>query len=251
MQDVEELPPEDARSSAIRNSLYFIPFQWRAEALTRTLRVKARNCIQPSDIIATIAPVDPTDSTRILIIHRCILRCGEYERHIVCIPTSVSTSSLPQPDCVSLNEAAFISTVNSRGDRIVYVDKILMKEKHGGERVHPTASKIPVTRTLENGEKYVIYRCSLFVDAFLATTMYVQAKYEGVYVQPLTVSAERKVDSASARVVSLVPPGVDLTPIIKQFYDDCLETLKTATYVTDANGEKRRLIMDVVNISWM
>jgi len=236
------------RRTRIRRSFHFISFNWRADRLIRTLPVRMRDCLQPGDIIATLRRVGEADAGRILLVHRFMLRRGEHGRHLLCIPGNVSNSHLPRGDQPALDISNVIAPINTRGDRIVYVDSVHLKEKHSGERESTKARPVPLLGTLGNGEKYVIYRCSLFVDAFNTSSMYVSAKYEGVYIQPLTVSADCKVDSASARVISLVPPGVDLAPVIRRFVKDFTDTLRRAMYVYDANGEKRRVIVDVVNI---
>jgi len=141
----------------------------------------------------------------------------------------------------------YLEPISSNGARFSYVRKVELSQMHQGPRGPDKAPAVPLLGKLKNNDRYVIYRCTLFIDAF-SSSSFTAANYHGVYLQPLTVPTRSRTDSASARPLTLVPPGVSMREVLDIILTDLMAFYTTGCSVVDSTGRERTLFVDIVNL---
>jgi len=235
------------RSEAIRDSLQYSSFNWPASTPDDFVRDADIHLKQPGDIIAILRPTDDDDLSRILLVHRFIKWRGERDRFVLYVP---ATAHLPGSDATALTDELLDEIVRplcSRKNRILNVTKVELIEKRPTGRGPSKFEKIPVTGKLASQENYAIYRCSLFIDGF-SSSIFTSAHYHGIYLQPLSIPSESRVDPASSRVLTLVPPGVKVGKVVKHIVSDLMTSYRVGRRTTDSSGAPLTIFIDLVNL---
>ena len=71
---------------------------------------------------------------------------------------------------------------------------------------------------------------------------------EGLYIQPLGVSPSARNNTCSNRVISVVPPYTDCTPVFQRFIADIQEAMTQGNSVVSPDGVCRRIFLDPVAV---
>ena len=67
-------------------------------------------------------------------------------------------------------------------------------------------------------------------------------------MQPLSLATDLRKDSSSARVLSVIPSGFLVSCVLRRLASDVVQGMTCGRAVVDANGQTRRLFLDVVGI---
>jgi len=161
----------DLRSDQIRNALEFSVFQWPTRDPMESLPEMERCNKQPGDIVAVLRPTEGQSQARILLFHRFITWSGERERFILYIPGDRLIQNVPPGSLENIQFENYIAPTCSTAARFSYIKKVELIEAHEGSRGPEKVKPVPLLGTLKNDEKYVIYRCTLFIDAFSSSSL--------------------------------------------------------------------------------
>lgn len=119
---------------------------------------------------------------------------------------------------------------------------------HVGTRGTSRSTAAPIFGKLENGESYVVYRCLLYSDGFILHKG-TQSTYEGLYMQPLCVTADGRRDSSSARTLATIPPGVAVSDVIRHHVVKCVvDGAVRGRRTLDGDGNVVWVFLDVVAV---
>ena len=105
----------------------------------------------------------------------------------------------------------------------------------------------PLSGSLANGERYVIYRCALYYDGFKKHISLTDSRaVAGIYMLPLNLSVKNKSLVSSVRIVSLVPPGIDPNVGVTMILDDIVVAATKGIMGQDPHGAAVRIFIDPV-----
>ncbi len=216
--------------------------------------------LKPGDILAMLRPSCPEDfshvseqtfscaipmltqfsTDRILLIHRFWTESDERSRHILYIPgeniLNNQGSSLRLCCSPPLSQSLQL---------YANVRAVSLCAMHPGKRGPERHSPVSSIGTLDNGEKYFIYRFLLYWDGF-EVSRGKSASAEGVYLTCLNLPAQARASSSAVRIVSVTPPGVKSDVVLERLKDDIIRGMTDGFVDIDANGEKRRIFLDLV-----
>lgn len=105
----------------------------------------------------------------------------------------------------------------------------------------------PRSGKLEDGSKYMTYPIMLYHDDFNpASLLFPQGSVGGCYFMPINFSNRSRSSVGSARVVSLTPPGMKTTEVLKYIVEDVVKGAVEGVACTDAHGNDVRVFLDTV-----
>jgi len=252
----EEVIEGDARTTVLKRVLSTLTYRWPMES-PLVIRTRRAPLVQPTDIVGIVRPPSEEDGDRLIMVFRYVKREGERAKFLFIIRGSTDLSGFEAgaksaegireySECIF--EQYKGSPPNEGFDsQKADIREIRIGRVHEGKRGPYKFEACRPLGTLENGEKYGVYRFSLYLDGFRAS-QFAASSYEGVYIQPVSVAAACRSDSATARVLTIIPPGMKKGPILRRIIDDIVEEMKTGVVIYDADGTKRRLFLDLVNI---
>jgi len=258
MENVRKVGSEgNVRSGEVRKCMSFLNFKWKnRESLV--IGPERRPLVQPTDFIVVLRPVRGVDGGRVVLVYRHITRVGERERYLFHIHAQVGVQDLYSEltPATSVRSIATVISPEKVDDPIelgtdahsLDILRVRMLKMHEGLRGTERYKAARVIGELEGGGgKYGIYRCSLYLDGFRAS-IFNSSSYEGVYLQPLSIPRECREDSASARIITVIPPGVERGLIIREIVDELVACAKVGKDAIDADGNRRKIFVDVVNV---
>lgn len=194
-----------------------------------------------------LRPLDIANDDRILLVFRFLCGLHERPRFMHYVSGQTILPSISGDVIEAKNTIAICSTMalpNLLRIDVRSLERFLSSPSSPPAPVSPTA---PTLGVLSTGERYAIYRFFLYVDGF---QMHVgnRAGAEGIYIQPISISATARNDSSSARVLAIVPAGVDIGLLLNHLVDDIVEGMTSGRLIIDAEGKKRRVFLDLVGI---
>jgi len=254
-RDKEEVC-EDARAVEIRRALSMLAYKWPTKYPLVVGDVHPP-FVQPTDIVAVVRPVVVGHPDRVVIVCRYARREGERSRFLFVIRgctdlTTFGTSQKKAEKVRGLADIIFDQYVDyepSEGfdARKADIRGIKMRKEHGGPRGPEKYKACAALGTLESGEQYGVYRFALYLDGFKAS-QFGNSSFEGIYIQPLSVTAPCRNDSATARVITVIPPGMKKGPVLRHLIDKIVEGMTDGVVIYDADNTRRRIFLDMVNI---
>ena len=100
---------------------------------------------------------------------------------------------------------------------------------------------------LRNGERYVVYRVSMYADGFQEKKSTRQSKsVGGCYILPLGLPEAERCTSQAVRVVTLTAPGQSITKVVQLIMADLKKGATEGVVGTDPFGRHVRIFIDTV-----
>ena len=104
------------------------------------------------------------------------------------------------------------------------------------------------TGRLPSGERYVVYRASLYADGFQANkTTRTSKSVGGIYLLPQGRSVQDRSSAKSVRPLCLVPHGMPYGPALKVIMDDLVTAAQTGVDGVDPDGRHVRIYIDTLS----
>ena len=101
---------------------------------------------------------------------------------------------------------------------------------------------------LPNGERYVVYRASLYADGFQANkTTRTSKSVGGIYLLPQGRPVEDRSSAKAVRPLCLVPHGMPYGPALHMILDDLVTAAQTGVTGVDSCGRNVRIYIDTLS----
>ena len=102
---------------------------------------------------------------------------------------------------------------------------------------------------LSDGERYVVYRVSLYADGFQKNKSARQSKsVGGVYILPLGLPSMERMSAQAVRPLCLTPHGCSVNGVIKIIMKDLEKAVKEGVVGVDPDGRNVRIFIDTVSL---
>ncbi len=206
--------------------------------------------IKPGDVVAMVRPcvgsITELDSrARLFVVHRFWTEHEERARHVFWVEGHVDPPEFPQYG--TQKSADEICALFDESSQNLFRDVVecRLRKAHDGLRGSDKYSPISSMGMLDTGEPYFIYRFLLFWDGF-EVTKGKSATGDGFYMVCLNLPSHARATSNSVRVISLSPPGVKISSVLKRIQDDIVTGMTTGFADIDASGTRRRIFLDLV-----
>ena len=235
--------------------------------------------IRPGDTLALLRPLHGVavgeggegdapqlPLSRLLLVNRFWLEEGEARRQLLWVPdvqsacAATKRAALARPDQCPLT-GPHASLFESPAARATRPSSSLISDEaarvsvpveafHYGEpaplrgRGAPACSA-PASGLLPSGERYFAYRIALYHDGFVYTEGR-QASAEGLYMVCLNLPRHRRRCPSAVRVLSLAPPGTNISSVYDFVLNDILDAARHGFDAVTAEGEKVRVFLDLV-----
>jgi len=246
--DIHDDDEADERTAALRTALTYFNYTWPYPSIDTIVNNNDRLLVQPSDICAILRPSGGNSDDRLVFVHRFLTTPGERRRFVFIIEGDADLLPLDGIDSHPEVVRALATDFGPANTKTQDIQSAKILARHGDIRGWRRFSAAPLLGHLagEANEPYVIYRCTLYVDAFVTGTG--KVSFNGIYLQPLSIPPRCRTDGASARVVAAIPPGVSQAEVMRHLIDEYIAHVQTGAIVIDGNGQRRRVFVDIVNL---
>ncbi len=127
----------------------------------------------------------------------------------------------------------------------MHIRSLHVVRAHGGRRGPRKQEPISSIGVLDNGEAYFVYRFLLFWDGFQIHAGK-SSSGDGLYMHCLNLPARAKSSPSSVRILTLTPPGVNISTALLRILPDIVEGMTDGFLDYDAEGTRRRIFLDLV-----
>lgn len=204
--------------------------------------------VKPGDIACLLRPCSSrsiASHDRIVLIHRFWAENEERRRHALYIPSDADFDQIGN-NPVDANVRKMFKSFSDRDVSVTRdVTCCTIKTIHSlprGLRKYPPISSVG---TLENGERYFVYRFLLYWDGF-EVAQGKSASGDGFYLVCLNLPTKARCSSNAVRIISLCPPGVKSSTVFKSIEDDLITGMTQGFPDFDATGQPCRIFLDLV-----